>query len=268
MDYYSILGVNKNASQDEIKKAYRRLAMQHHPDRGGDPEKLKKINEAYDTLKNPTKKQNYDNPQPRYDSSRAQNPFGHDVNDFFNDIFVRRRARNKDIRLVCELTLKEAIQGGSKIMHYKIPSGENRTVEIEFPPGIQKGNQINYRGLGDNSIPNAPEGNLQILFDVDSGDYDLDGVDIYYTLEISVFDLIIGKTIIINTPEGRHINLNIKPNTSPNTKLSVPQEGMPFLNQNRRGNFFIKFKTIMPELTDEQRKDIERIRKDIENISV
>ena len=83
MDYYKRLGVNKSASPEELKRAYKKLAMQHHPDRGGDQKTFQEINEAYDTLKDPAKRQQYDNPQPRADfNMNSQN-----MNDIFSQFF-------------------------------------------------------------------------------------------------------------------------------------------------------------------------------------
>lgn len=84
MDYYNRLGVNKSASPDEIKRAYKKLAMRHHPDRGGNQKTFQEINEAYDTLKDPNKKAAYDNPQPQMNINSGN------MNDIFSSFFWRR----------------------------------------------------------------------------------------------------------------------------------------------------------------------------------
>src|SRR6056300_1252348 len=96
MDYYSILGVNKNASDQDIRKAYKKKSMQHHPDRGGNEEEFKKVNEAYQTLKDPAKRQQYDNPNQQFNFNsshfgQGQNPFaGSPFEHMFNQPFGSR----------------------------------------------------------------------------------------------------------------------------------------------------------------------------------
>lgn len=265
MDYYKILNVSKTASQDEIKNAYKKMVREHHPDRGGDQELFKKINEAYETLKDKDKRNEYDRPQ--YDRQNSYQNFH--ANDIFEQFFNFNRTKNRDIQLVCTLSLKESIQGGKKIIHYTVPSGDQRTVEIEFPPGIQTGHQLKYRGLGDNSIAELPNGNLIVVFDiVCNPDYEISGLDVYYNLHVSVYDLILGCEAEIKTAEDKSIKLKIKPNTSPNTKLSIPQEGIPELGSPSRGNFYIKFKVEMPSLSPEQINLLKQVVSGIKSKSV
>lgn len=109
MSYYDVLGVSKNASKDEIKKAYRKLAMKEHPDKGGDPEKFKKISEAYETLSDDDKRNQYDNPQPEF------NPF-----DMFGNIFGQQKRRMKDHKHVIKLTLQDVYRGRDINLNIKI----------------------------------------------------------------------------------------------------------------------------------------------------
>src|SRR6056297_3624330 len=104
MNYYSVLGVNKDASQSDIKQAYRRLAMMHHPDRGGDASKLSIVNEAYEVLGNTAKRAEYDNPQPTFNS----NDFHY---GFDRDIFSQRVRRNTNTTLIAEISLADVIAG-------------------------------------------------------------------------------------------------------------------------------------------------------------
>src|SRR6056300_605110 len=105
MDYYSILGVSKNASEKEIRSAYKKKSMQHHPDRGGNEEQFKKVNEAYSTLKDPHKRAAYDNPQPeyRYNTSNMQGGFEDMFAQFGFGRNTRRQQRNRDVKLTYTL---------------------------------------------------------------------------------------------------------------------------------------------------------------------
>jgi len=92
MDYYSILGVKRNASPEEIKKAYKKKVMQHHPDRGGDSDQFRKVSEAYEILSNSDKRSAYDNPNPHFNFKSDHFSNGHNP---FDDIFARRTPRNR-----------------------------------------------------------------------------------------------------------------------------------------------------------------------------
>jgi len=103
MDYYSILGLQKNATDQDIRKAYKKMSMKYHPDRGGDEEKFKLVNEAYQTLGDQQKRSEYDNPQPQYKFNTTNSPFGPGFEDVFSQFGFRphraSRSRNKDVRL-------------------------------------------------------------------------------------------------------------------------------------------------------------------------
>ena len=110
MDYYSVLGVSKTATQDEIKRAYRNLVMENHPDKGGDHTKFSMINEAYETLKDPVKRAEYDSPTQQFNSQQFNSRNFNDqmFNDLFSNVFCQCRQqqmKNKDIRLSITLDL-------------------------------------------------------------------------------------------------------------------------------------------------------------------
>ena len=166
MDYYSTLGINRNASQDEIKKAYKKMSMQHHPDRtGGDDSKFKEINEAYQTLNDPQKKQMYDQfgtTDPRQHQYRSGDfefnfngsPFG-GMDDIFEQFFggspfgnQRRRAVNRPINVAVDVTLEDVLTGKTIGMEIALPTGKTKVVTVDIPAGVEHGQQIRYRGLG------------------------------------------------------------------------------------------------------------------------
>jgi len=126
MDYYNILGVDKSASDSEIKKAFKAKSMQYHPDRGGDEAKFKEINEAYQTLRDPQKRAEYDNP-PRMNFNES---YGGDFQDIFSQMFGgmgARRQRNKDILCTAQIDLIDVIKGKHMDIQYKLPTGMDQT---------------------------------------------------------------------------------------------------------------------------------------------
>ena len=257
MDYYSILGVSKNASQDEIKRAYRKLAMQHHPDRGGDAGKLQEINQAYDTLKDPVKRTQYDNPQPQYRFTTSQNPFGPGFEDMFSHFGFnqpqRRQRRNRDVRLSYTLDFIDIFTGRGISLAYKLPSGRQEFIDIKIPAGIKNNDVINFAGYGDDSVTNIPRGNLILNLRVPNHPiWRRDEDNLHMTTSVSVFDLLLGTSIELTTPTNKKISLNIPQGTKPGTTFSIAGHGVPNVNTSRQGNLYIKIDGIIPKITDEQ----------------
>jgi len=255
MDYYSRLGVNKQASPDEIKKAYKKLAMQHHPDRGGDQATFQQINEAYDTLKDPQKRQQYDNPQPEIHMN-AQN-----FEDVFSQFFGQRRQqvrRNRDIKIGINLTLREVATGKDVLATYRLLNGQETSASLRIHAGVQDGQVIRFKGLGDNSHPQLQRGDLQILCRVKADrTFKRDRHHLKLTLQVSVFELILGTTYVIESLTGGQLRVNIPKNTNPGTILSIAGHGLPDPATNRQGNLYVTIKGVIPQMLPEQ---IERVR--------
>jgi len=266
-DYYSILGVSEGASPDEIKKAYRKLANQHHPDKGGDQAKFKDISVAYDTLSNSQKRAEYDQQrkfggggQFHFNSGDFQHfhdifgasfdPFGSRSNPF-GDIFGRRAARNRDLNIQCQITLLDSYQGKQLEASYKLPSGRNQNVVINIPPGISHGETIRYQGLGDDSVPNAPRGSLNVTVIVlPDPMFSRNGDDLYTTININPIEAMIGCRKTIKTITGQTMDLEIRAGVESGVEYASHGSGFPNVNTGIKGRFVSVINIKTPAVTD------------------
>lgn len=256
MDYYKRLGVNKTASPDEIKKAYKKLAMQHHPDRGGNQRKFQEINEAYDILKDPQKRKQYDNPQPEINMN-SQN-----FEDVFSQFFGQRRPmrRNKDVKIACDITLQEVATGKDTLAVYRLANGQECSATIRIHPGVHHGQVIRFQGLGDNSHPQMPRGDLLVLIRVKAhSHFERDRHRIKTKIDVSIFELILGCTYVVEGLTGSPIRVTIPKNTAPNTILSIAGYGLPDPTTNRQGNLYVQIKGVIPQLTQDEIKKVKEI---------
>lgn len=252
-DHYATLGVSKNANQDEIKKAFRKLASQHHPDKGGDTARFQEIQSAYDTLGDADKRAAYDNPQPQFGGFGGFSGFGGPGAAQFNDIFSQmfgghHHARRNHVRMTLWVSLVDAARGGSKTVHVGTSHGSS-TVEIEIPVGIEDGDNVQYGGI-------APGGmDLVVQFRVHPDHrWRRQGQDLYTDLSVSIWDLILGADIEFDTILGARMSLRIPPNTQPGTTMRVRGQGMNRKNS-PPGDAMLKIqaeipKNISPELLE------------------
>lgn len=261
MDYYSILGVPRTATPEQIKKAYRQKAKQYHPDKPtGDAEQFKRVNEAYEILSNSDKRSAYDNPYPQNDfnfnSSHFEQPwpfhgsgFEHMFNNFGNQ---RRRPKNRDIILSASIDLKEAYTGKNLIVNYTLQSGKPQTIDIAIPAGAKNGDTIKYEGLGDDGHHKFDRGDLFIKITVkDVPNWSRDGDNIITKKSVNVFDLLLGCAIVVKTLDDRTVKLNIPKGTTPGKILSINGYGLPNINNGRRGNLYIKIEAEVPLIEEE-----------------
>jgi curved DNA-binding protein len=268
-DYYSILGVQRGASADEIKKAYRKMASQHHPDKGGDTAKFQQIEEAYRTLGDDNARSEYDNPQPQGFQQFGGFPPGFD-NFFkgfggFNDIFghhQQRQQRNKTINLQTAITLEDAYNGKELVANVVLPSGRDQVINVKIPAGIQDGTTLRLSGLGDDSILNLPRGDIHLTIQVHPhNEFHRNGDDLIKELDVNVWDSLLGETLHVTTIDGRTFEVKIPEGIQHDQILNVPDCGMPIMNTNRKGRLLLKVRITIPRnLTDEQKDLVRKIK--------
>ena len=272
MTHYATLGVAKTATPEEIKRAYRKLASQHHPDKGGDTARFQEIEAAYRVLSDPGQRQQYDNPQPQ---GVHFNFNGNDFDGFppgMEDILSRfnfgpghpfgrhqQPRRNKDLRVEIAVSLLDTFQDQRKTLSIQTTNGHRENLEIGVPRGVGHGTQIKYPGLGDTFFNTLPRGDLYVVVHLQQHDkYQVQGLDLVSTLEINCFEAILGSSIEVNTVDNRTLSLQIPPGTQNGTILRIRDEGLYQMHSNVRGNILIRIGVTVPQHLNEHQKDLIR----------
>jgi DnaJ-class molecular chaperone len=271
MSHYESLGVSEDVTPEDLKRAYRKLASQHHPDKGGDKTKFQEIQVAYDTLSDPQKREQYDL-ERRGGNNRFHwhsSDFGHqDINEIFrnfgfgpgNDPFghMRQPRRNKDLRVEIPIPLVTTLEEQTKTISIQTTNGHRETVEVKIPRGISNGTQIKYSGLGDNLFNTLQRGDLYVLVSVHNADgYVTNGIDLYHKINVNCLLAIAGGDITVNGMDNKTFKLVIPPGTQPGTKFRIPQQGLYQLNSDHRGDLYIEINVSVPQnLTPEQLKTV------------
>lgn len=269
MDFYKTLGIDKSASQEDIKQAYKKLAKDTHPDRnGGDDTRFKQINEAYQTLGDQKKRQEYD--VMKEGGYFAQGGEGFDMfKDFFTDFefafgpggfqqrrtYTRRPARNKNLNVNVNVTLEEVFRGLKKEIVIRTLTGEREFVSVDIPCGIDSGQQIKFDGLGDNSNTGAPRGNLYVTVNVTPHpDFVRQRQHLLHDITINSFEAIVGCEQQVTTIEGKTIKYKIPAGTNSGTKIMLRGQGMPLLKQSyARGDLLVRVNVKTPHnITQDQ----------------
>lgn len=268
-DYYNTLGVARDASPEDIKRAFRKLASQHHPDKGGDTKKFQEIQAAYETLSDPQKRAAYDNPQPQFQQFGGMPPGFEDfLNSFggpFGDIFGRREQRsqrNRNLGFQTQITLEDVCNGKDLTLSVRLPSGREQVCEIKIPKGIQDGVTIRVPNMGDDSIPSLPRGDIHLTIHVLPHQfYQRQNDDLIYRLQVNALDAIVGKSYTIETITKKLLEVKVPPGTQHGTILAAPGYGVPNVNDNRFvGRLLIQININIPtNLSNEQINLIKQI---------
>jgi curved DNA-binding protein len=297
-NYYEILGIPKDASKDVIKDAYRKLALQYHPDRNKSPgaeEKFKEISEAYAVLSDDEKRQQYDNlGKTGFDQRYSREDIfrGADFDSIFRDMGVssgfgdlfsvffdgrdfierQRPIRGQDLGYEVYITLEEAARGVEKEIHVqriekagKRLVRRERKITVKIPVGIPEGYRLRLAGEGDAPPDRGPSGDLYIIIHMMPHQYfKREGDDLLYNLYINIPQAALGAEVTIPAIEGK-ASLRVHPGTQPGQILRVKGRGMPRMSGYGRGDLRVRVNVVVPKkLTQHQRALLEELSKELD----
>jgi len=242
-DHYATLGVARTATADEIKKAYRKLASQHHPDKGGDTQRFQEIQAAYDTLGDAAKRARYDTPAPQFSGLPGGAQFN--MNDIFAQMFGghpgfgAQHPRRNHMRMSLWITLRDVLTGGHRQVAVGSMSGQS-TIEIDIPPGIDDGDMVQYAGL-------APGGqDLVIEFRINPHpEFRRDGLNLSMTHRTPVWDMILGGDVTVTHLDGNQLVVSVPPLTDNGVALRLRGHGLRDRKGNQ-GDLFVRLQAQLP----------------------
>ena len=295
--FYDVLGVSKNASDKEIKSAFRKLAVKYHPDAGGDEQKFKEISEAYETLSDPKKRKEYDQMlmfggMPGagggaygggYGSAAGASGWG----DIFDSIFsgngawgsdwgsgfagaagagagARRARKGGDLSLTVDVTAEDAFRGVTHKVTYRIPStGEQQAITVSVPAGAVDGGKLRYKRRGEYGVNGGERGDLVVTTHVEEHPlFKRKGADVEMEVPISIFEAALGCTVDVPTPAGATVRLKVPAGTQTGKKFRFKEMGAPDVkHRGRTGALLVKIKVQVPtNLSDGERANMEKLR--------
>lgn len=282
LDYYKILGLSKTASEQDIKKAYRKLARKYHPDLNpNDKEaekKFKQINEANEVLSNPENRKKYDEygenwqhaeaykeaeqQQKRQSQYRTTRDFsGGDYSDFFESMFGGRSSRSQgrnvkfrgqDFNAELQLDLKDVYK-----THKRTLTVNNKNIRITIPAGIENGQVIKIKGHGGQGINGGPNGDLFIHFSItNNSKFKRDGDNLYTTVDLDLYKALLGGEQLVDTFDGK-VKLTIKPETESGTTVKLKNKGFPkYKKDGVFGDLFVTFQIKIPKNLSLREKEL------------
>ena len=272
-DYFSILGLQAGANDDDVRQAYKRLAMQHHPDRGGDAAKFQEIQEAYSTLTDPQRRSQWE--QQQHAQHFQHGPFnfsfnfGPDINDILKGFhggdpfsqFRNRAPRNRDLRAVVELDLASTLNPQQRHIDIRSPELGLRTVKIDIPRGVQSGMQMRCPGHGESHISGLPAGDLIVEFHVTvPAGLRIEGINVIRSVIINCVDAITGCKTSIAGVDNKLFEVNIPSGTQPGTILRLANQGLWDVNHPVRGDLLVDIQLEVPKrLTPDQLESLSKL---------
>lgn len=286
VDYYNILGLDKKASQDDIRKAYRKLARKYHPDVNPDNKeahkKFQEINEANEVLGDPEKRKKYDQygkdwqhaeqfEQAKQQRSRREyagggqefyGDFGeHNFSEFFESMFGsgegsrgRRETkfRGQDYDAQLRLSLRDAYT-----THQRTITIDGKNVRITIPAGVENGQKIRLKGYGAPGVNGGPAGDLYITFIIDDdAQFKRSGSDLHITAQIDLYTAVLGGETTIETLAGK-IKLKVPAGTQNDTKVRIKGKGFPvYKKEGQSGDLYVTYKVSIPADLSEKEKEL------------
>jgi DnaJ-class molecular chaperone len=279
MTHYATLGVPETASQDEIKRAYRKLAMQHHPDKGGDTNRFQEIQSAYDIIGDEQKRSQYDVERQgggvRFnfngqDFGGGMPPGMEDMLRNFGFAFgpgfaggqgdpfsnFRQPRKNKDLQIEILISLASTLEEQTKIINVKTTNGDTYPIEVKIPRGVRPGSTIKYPNLGDNFFGSLPRGDLYVKVQIEANtEFGVNNTDLHKNIEIDCVQAMLGCTFSVKGLDGKLFDVNIPAGTQPGTRFRLAGQGLYLMNQNVRGSLIVNVKINVPvNLTAEQQQ--------------
>ncbi len=279
VDYYKILELDKTASPEAIKKAYRKLARKYHPDLNPKDESAKKrfqeINEANEVLSDPEKKKKYDqygkdwkqseayekaNQQQGKQSSQSysQGFSGDDFSDYFESMFGgskgggrQTKYRGQDYTYELHLNLTDIYK-----THQQTLTVNGKNIRLTIPAGVENGQTIKITGHGGEGSNGGPKGDLYLTFVIDNNThFKREGNNAFLNVEIDLYAALLGGEITVDTLSGK-VKLKVAPETQNNTKVKLKGKGFPiYKKENEFGDLYITYTIKMPtKLTDKQKE--------------
>jgi curved DNA-binding protein len=244
---YQTLGVDRNATPDEIKRAYRKLASQHHPDKGGDKGKFQEIEAAYRVLGDPEKRQQFDNPRPNFGGFEFRHgaPGGFDFQTIF-DVFGTRfqhphQQRTQRAQMTLWVTLQDVAQATRKTVSVGTTNG-TQVVELEIPAGIEDGDSVQYSGIGPGGM------DLIITYRIHPNPkWSRQGPNLTVEQDVSIWDLILGGSLAIQDILGNKFDMSLPPRTQSKTTFRIKGHGLPAKNGTPKGDLFVRVNAIIPD---------------------
>lgn len=290
IDYYKVLGVDKGASEKDIKKAYRKLARKYHPDlNAGDKNaerKFKEINEANEVLSNPENRKKYDKygkdwmhaeefEKAKSHQSRSRqygqgsqyqysgDPFGSDYSDFFESMFggASSRSRGKSIKYrgqdynaELHLDLKDVYQ-----THKRTVTVNGKNIRLTIPAGVKNGQVIKIKGHGGEGVNGGPKGDLYIKFSIaNHSKFKIDEhSNLHTTVYLDLYKAVLGGEIMVDTFDGK-VKLKVKPETQNETKVKLKGKGFPIYKKQKNGDLIITYQVEIPKNLSEKEKELFR----------
>ncbi len=290
-DFYTTLGVSRTASEDEIRKAYRKLARKFHPDVNPNDrkaeEKFKEISFAYEVLSDKDKRARYDEfgaqglaegfdpaqarEYTRWSQGARRSPSsetftsgeGIDLEDLLGGLFggggrrSRGPARGRDASGEIEVDFLDAVRGGE----VRVQVADRGTLRIKIPPGSETGTKIRLAGQGDSGDPGAPAGDLFLTLKVRPHPFfRREGSDLHLDLPVSIPELVQGASVEVPTPDGS-VTMKIPPHSQSARVLRLRGKGAPKLGSSEKGDLYVK---LLAELPDPADPRLEPIAKELE----